>query len=213
MRIVCISDTHGKYKKIKHIPDADVLIHAGDSLGVGGTYNLGILNEWLGTLPHKHKILIAGNHDWCFQNQPEEARATVTNAIYLEDSGISIGGYHFWGSPWTPRFHDMAFNLDRGEPLKTVWQRIPDNIDVLITHGPPAGVRDTVVTPFGEEQVGCVDLRSRLFELRNLKAHVFGHVHEGYGSEVWENMGLRFVNASTCNGRFQPSNLPIVFDL
>lgn len=213
MRIVCISDTHGKYRKIKRIPDGDVLIHAGDSLGAGGTYNLSILNEWLGTLPHEHKILIAGNHDWCFQNHPEKARATVTNAVYLEDSGISIDGFDFWGSPWTPRFHDMAFNLDRGEPLKKVWQQIPDNIDVLITHGPPAGVRDTVATPFGEERVGCVDLRSRLVELRKLKAHVFGHVHEGYGSEVWEDRGLRFVNASICNRWFQPSNPPIVFDL
>ena len=213
MRIVCISDTHGKHMGIEQIPDGDVLIHAGDSLGVGGIYQLGLLNEWLGTLPHKHKILIAGNHDWCFQNRPDEARATVTNAIYLEDSGAFIGGFNFWGSPWTPRFHDWAFNLDRGEQLKMIWQRIPDDTDVLITHGPPAGILDTVPTPTGQEQVGCADLRDRLFELPRLKAHVFGHIHEGYGSKTWQDKNLLFVNGCTCTSWYQPTNPPIVFDL
>lgn len=213
MRIVCISDTHGMHEEIKHIPDGDLLIHGGDSLGIGGIVDLEDFNYWLGTLPHEHKVLIAGNHDWCFQTRSERARAIVTNATYLEDSGITIGGFYFWGSPWTPRFRDWAFNLDRGEPLSKQWQRIPLNTDVLVTHGPPAGIRDTVVTPIGEEHVGCVDLRNRLSELKNLKAHVFGHIHEGYGSEVREDMSLRFVNASTCTGWYEPSNPPIVFDI
>lgn len=213
MRIVCISDTHGMHQKIEHIPDGDLLIHAGDSLRTGGILDLEDLNNWLGVLPHEHKILIAGNHDWCFQTRSEKARATVSNATYLEDSGITIGGFNFWGSPWTPRFHNWAFNLDRGEPLRNQWQRIPGNTDVLITHGPPAGTRDTVVTQMGEGQVGCIDLRNRLIELRKLKAHVFGHIHEGYGTEICENTGLRFVNACTCTGWYQPSNSPIVFDL
>ena len=87
MKIVCISDTHSLHWHIPELPDGDVLIHAGDSLGQGTLDNIEDLNSWLGTLPHRHKIVIAGNHDRAFQDEPEQARELLTNAIYLEDSG------------------------------------------------------------------------------------------------------------------------------
>jgi len=90
MRIVCISDTHSLHRRIPEIPDGDVLIHAGDCLGAGTLDNVEDLNDWLGTLPHRHKIVIAGNHDWVFQEAPKLARDLLTNAVYLEDSGIEI---------------------------------------------------------------------------------------------------------------------------
>ncbi|WP_417514535.1 metallophosphatase domain-containing protein [Marinobacter sp.] len=214
MRIVCISDTHSKHEEINHIPYGDVLIHAGDSLGFGSLSNLEDFDKWLGTLPHPNKILIAGNHDTCFEDNPEEARNLVKNAIYLEDSDVVIDGLKFWGSPWTPEFFDWAFNARRGLQLFDKWQRIPLDTDVLITHGPPAGILDLVVTHRGEAQVGCNDLLRRIFELKNLKAHVFGHIHSGYGTEIRKSdREVRFVNASICTERYQPSNHPIVFDI
>ena len=92
MKLVCISDTHSLHWRIPAIPDGDVLIHAGDCLGQGTLENIEELNEWLGTLPHRRKIVIAGNHDWAFQETPELARQALTNAIYLEDSGVEIEG-------------------------------------------------------------------------------------------------------------------------
>src|SRR5690554_1392960 len=100
MKLVCISDTHSLHHRIPEIPDGDALIHAGDCLGQGTLENIEELNEWLGTLPHRYKIVIAGNHDWAFQETPELARQALTNAIYLEDSGVEIEGIRFWGSPW-----------------------------------------------------------------------------------------------------------------
>ncbi|KPQ28552.1 MAG: putative phosphoesterase [Marinobacter excellens HL-55] len=134
MKLVCISDTHSMHRRIQVIPDGDVLVHAGDSLGQGTLDNIEELNDWLGTLPHRYKIVIAGNHDWAFQETPELAQQALTNAIHLEDSGIEIEGVRFWGSPWTPTFMDWAFMLDRGEPLQRKWQLIPDNVDVLVTY-------------------------------------------------------------------------------
>ena len=208
MKLVCISDTHSLHRHIPEIPDGDVLIHAGDSLGQGTLDNIEELNDWLGSLPHRHKIVIAGNHDWAFQDEPEQARQLLSNAIYLEDSGVEIDGVRFWGSPWTPTFMNWAFMLDRGQPLHDAWALIPGNTDVLITHGPPLGFGDTELA--GGRNVGCEDLLERIDEL-SLQAHVFGHIHEGYG--VYQRRGARLVNASTCTERYEPINPPVVIEL
>jgi len=210
LRLVCISDTHSLHRRIPDIPDGDVLIHAGDCLGAGTLENVEDLNDWLGTLPHRHKIVIAGNHDWVFQEAPALARDALTNAIYLEDSGIVIEGVRFWGSPWTPTFLDWAFMLDRGEALHDRWMQIPEDTDVLITHGPPKGIGDEASMGFRCQNVGCVDLLHRIEQMR-LKAHVFGHIHEGYGEYTLGN--TRLVNASTCTVRYEPTNPAIVLDI
>ena len=143
MRIVCISDTHGMHRQIQ-VPEGDLLIHAGDSLARGTLDDLEDLDEWLGSLPHRHKIVIAGNHDWCFQDDPDDARKLLTNAHYLQDNGLELEGLRFWGSPWTPVFFNWAFNLERGDAIAERWSLIPEKLDVLITHGPPAGILDPV---------------------------------------------------------------------
>lgn len=209
MRLTVISDTHSLHRQIESIPDGDVLIHAGDSLGVGTLEELEDLNDWLGTLPHRHKILIAGNHDWCFQDHPEEARRRVTAAHYLQDSGVTIDGVHFWGTPWTPQFHDWAFNLPRGDALAQRWAQIPEHTDVLIVHGPPHGILDRVNEHFGGGQVGCEALRDRLLA-RPVPLVLFGHIHEHYGQH--RESGSLYVNASTCTDRYRPDNPPVVLE-
>lgn len=210
MRLVCISDTHSMHRRINGIPDGDVLIHAGDCLGAGTLDNVADLNDWLGTLPHTHKLLIAGNHDWAFQEAEQFAVELLSNATYLKDSGIEIEGFRFWGSPWTPTFMDWAFMRDRGASIRKYWHLIPEHTDVLITHGPPMGIKDAVDTGLHLENVGCEELLNRIEQL-TLKAHVFGHIHEGYGCHFQRN--TQFVNASTCNERYEPINPPIVVDI
>lgn len=209
MRLVCISDTHSMHRQIT-VPDGDILIHAGDCLGVGTLEELEDLDNWFSEQPHRHKILIAGNHDWCLQDEPADAEALIRNAIYLRDSGTEIEGVKFWGSPWTPIFFDWAFNLARGEPIAERWAQIPADTDVLITHGPPAGILDQVITATDSLAVGCDDLARELERLR-LKMHVFGHIHESHGQQTLND--CRFVNASTCTGSYKPLNPPIVVDI
>lgn len=205
MRIVCVSDTHGQGLDLA-VPDGDVLVHAGDLTGMGHLAQLAKEAAWLRTLPHRTKVVIAGNHDFGFQHEPREAVALFDGMIYLEDTGATVDGVRFYGSPWQPRFFDWAFNLDRGPAIRARWDLIPAGTDVLVTHGPPAGVLDR--TERGEE-VGCADLLAAVARVRP-RVHVFGHIHEGYGTV--ERDGTTFVNASSCDKRYRPLNAPIVVD-
>lgn len=188
--IVCVSDTHGAHD-ITVVPDGDILLHAGDLTRHGLLDEVDAFDAWLGRLPHPHKVVIAGNHDWCFERTPAEARRRLTNAVYLEDEAVVIGGLKVYGSPWQPRFFDWAFNLDRGPELAAKWALIPADTDVLVTHGPPDGILDLTRRWL---RVGDADLLARVREVRP-KLHVFGHIHEAAG--VYRSGSTLFVNAAT----------------
>lgn len=215
MKICCISDTHSKHRQLD-LPEADVLVHAGDITWRGEISIMEDFTGWLKELPIKHKIVIFGNHELGFQyghkREPAIKLVQDAGATYLEDSGVTIDGVNFWGAPWQPWFHDWEFNLPRGERLAAKWALIPDNTNVLITHGPPFLIRDLAPRGvFDGESVGCKDLLARLQELPELKLHVFGHIHHGYGqSQVGP---CTFVNASTCTEAYSPTNEPIVVEL
>jgi Icc-related predicted phosphoesterase len=205
-RIVIISDTHNQHRSIK-IPDGDLLIHAGDITRRGDLADVYDFNALLGTLPHRHKVVIAGNHDFCFQSDPAAAIGALTNCIYLQDQAVTIDGLQIYGSPWQPWFHDWAFNVPRGRQLQEKWRQIPPGTDILITHGPPLGICDRVLNG---AQVGCADLLAAVEHIRP-QLHIFGHIHESYGTAV--HHGIRFVNASSCNRATVPINPPIVVDM
>jgi hypothetical protein len=158
-------------------------------------------------LPHRHKVVIAGNHDGCLEADPSLAEELFAGCHYLFDSGATIAGLSMWGAPWQPWFLDWAFNLPRGEPLREKWSHIPDGLDVLLTHGPPFGVLDTTVRG---DRVGCEELLVAVDRARP-RIHVFGHIHEGYGVE--RRGATLHVNASTCTVGYEPTNAAIVIDL
>jgi predicted phosphohydrolase len=210
MRVVCVSDTHGRHDSMQ-VPDGDLLLHAGDCSARGTREQIESFDDWLGRLPHPHKVVIAGNHDCAFAQDPS-ARSWITNATYLQDEQLVIGGLRLWGSPWQPRFFDWAFNLDRGEPLRRVWAKIPAGIDILMTHGPPYGILDAT---FRGELVGCEELLEAVGRVRP-KLHVFGHIHEAHGHREhrWDD-GRRtvFANASVCTLTHRPTQPAFVLDL
>lgn len=206
MRIVCLSDTHDLHGDLA-VPDGDLLLHAGDATMSGTPQQIEAFDDWLARQPHRHKVVIAGNHDWGFQRTPARARALLRHATYLEDSLAEVDGLRIWGSPWQPWFYDWAFNLERGPQIAAKWALIPDGIDVLVTHGPPLGILDR--TSRGEA-VGCADLLAAIDRVRP-RLHVFGHIHEAYGR--LERDGCLFVNASNCSERYRPVQPPIVVDL
>lgn len=214
MKIVCLSDTHNAHNEIA-VPDGDLLIHAGDAVTSGTINELQNFIKWFDGLPHKRKVLIAGNHDWAFQLQPDKALELIPPSIvYLQDSWVEIDGFKIYGSPWQPRFFDWAFNLMRGAELAEKWAMIPDDINILITHGPPNGILDEVPRQFGIENTGCEELRKRVDTLAakdHLKLHIFGHIHCGYGKK--EVNGVTFINASNCDEQYTPSQPPIIIEL
>ena len=206
MRIVCLSDTHNLHDRIR-VPEGDLLLHAGDATNRGTEKEVSLFADWLAGLPHRHKVVVAGNHDFLFERQPVLARAHIHGAVYLEDEAVEIEGLRIWGSPWQPEFLDWAFNLPRGAPLREKWDRIPQATDVLVTHGPPYGVLDRVDEG---RQEGCAELLKAVGRVRP-RLHLFGHIHEAYGLEVRD--GTTFVNASICDRACRPVNPPVVVDL
>jgi Icc-related predicted phosphoesterase len=207
-RIVCISDTHLVHEHFAlKVPPGDIVLHAGDATLQGSSFELASFVRWFARLPHQHKILIAGNHDFVFELNPAAGRTLLSSGItYLQDSEVEIHGLRIYGSPWTPYFRNWAFNLPRGSKIRKKWALIPDGIDVLITHGPPAGgggVKDG-------KDLGCADLSDAVARLRP-HVHLFGHVHEGYGISSRDQTVL--INASICDDAYRPLNRPIVVDL
>lgn len=206
IRIVCMSDLHNIPYDF-NVPDGDILIIAGDICEVGSKEEISEFDTFLSFQSHAVKIVVAGNHDFEFQEYtPENARKLLKHGIYLEDSGIDIYAVKFWGSPWQPYFGGWAFNLPRGPRLSSVWEKIPDDTDVLITHSPPYGILDTV----HGQHVGCKDLMKALKRIRP-RLHVFGHIHQSYGRI--DRDGTIYVNAALRNEEYKLVNQPIVVDL
>lgn len=209
MKIVLISDTHNKLYQMK-IPPGDMIIHAGDASGRGTLDELEVFAEQFAALPHRHKIFVAGNHDWGFERNRFLAEGVLLRAggiTYLQDSEVTIEGFRIYGSPWQPRFFDWAFNLDRGPLLRAYWKKIPTDVDILVTHSPPFGTLDS--TQRGDH-VGCEDLADELKRIKP-RLHVFGHVHHTYG--IVEKDGTIYVNACNLNERYSYANEPIVVEL
>jgi Icc-related predicted phosphoesterase len=118
-----------------------------------------------------------------------------------------LEGVHIWGSPVTPWFFDWAFNQHRGAPISKYWKQIPPDTDLLITHGPPAGILDATG---GGHHVGCEELLKSVKHIKP-KVHVFGHIHEAYANVQQD--GTTFINASVVDSNFHLLNAPILCDL
>lgn len=161
-----------------------------------------IFVPWLDSQPADYKIFIAGNHDFVFENLSiaavyRDLGLYSTSIDYLNDSSLTIDGIEFYGSPWTKWFWDWAFNLPKfdldGRHGTEHWARIPETTNVLLTHGPPSNIRDW---NHHGNHCGDYELKQRVFDerLSALKLHVFGHIHEGFGTEVIN--GKTFCNAA-----------------
>lgn len=202
MRIVAVADTHLFHDDLV-VPEGDVFVHAGDLCRGGDLAELRIAAAWIAGLPHRHKVIVAGNHDWAFVREPAAARALFGNAHYLEDAETTIEGLRFYGSPWQPEFCGWAFNLERGPALAAVWAKIPRGIDVLVTHSPPEGFGDRTAATMG---AGCADLRRRIAELEP-QLHMFGHIHQDGG--LWRDGEMTLVNVTTSECRRQATVLDL----
>jgi len=233
VRVVCMSDTHSKTHLMKYeIPFGDIFIHAGDFTSCGEMEEVKDFNKWLGQLPHRFKIVIAGNHELSFdpnfsyQNrenisslgytsdlisqviQQKDNKKYLTNCIYLEDSMTECFGLKIYGSPWQPVYGGWAFNIPRGQHCLDKWNQIPNDIDILVTHSPPLGHGDHCCSGV---RAGCVELLSTVQNRVKPKYHIFGHVHEGYG--ITTDGKIIYINASSCNLQYLPVNHPIIFDI
>lgn len=219
MQVTFISDTHWIIRDFHDrteleelLPGGPILVHAGDVSSRGTEREIRQFLEWFSKLQYRHKILIAGNHDFFFEVADSaavsELLAEYPGITYLNDSGITIEGIKFWGSPITPFFHNWAFNRYPNE-IQTHWDMIPEDTDVLITHGPPKGILD--LAEYDQVHVGCPFLMERV-KLIKPKVHVFGHIHEARGRQ--EVDGTVYINASAVTLKYElRRQLPYVMNI
>jgi Icc-related predicted phosphoesterase len=201
IRIVAMADTH-LYHEGLVVPDGDILVHAGDMLQYGSLEELARAADFLRALPHRTKIIVAGNHEVCLEKQPAEARALLEGFVYLEDEGAVVDGLSFYGSPWQPKFRIWAFGATRGAELASKWAKIPDRVDVLVTHGPPHGFGDRILWRDEQRRVGCADLLARVRTVQP-RCHLFGHIHQDGGT--WTEGPTTFANVTTNEGASPPT--------
>lgn len=215
MRIAAIADLHGH---LPETPPCDVLVIAGDLVpfemvrdpAAQAAWLDGLFRAWLDARPSGHVVGIAGNHDFVFQDEP----GIVPDLpwTYLQDSGCTIDGVRFWGSPWTPWFFDWAFNAPQEDGEAFLEERFapaPDDTDVLIVHGPPAGYGDRTAGAGGRvgstAQLACIDRIAPA-------ACLFGHIHEDRGR--WRRGTTELANVSAVDADREPIADPaVVVDL
>jgi hypothetical protein len=227
MRTTVLSDTHTRHELIplEDLPGGDLLLHAGDIMNSGYNKNdIWDFCHWFQSLKqYENKVFIAGNHDRMFQNHPEDVKEWLDkfgDIIYLQDDDLVLYGdgpngdmpennIRIYGSPWQPEFFSWAFNLPKnGIEIAGKWEGIPDNTDILITHGPAFGTLDTV-TGRPWDNLGCELLTERIERFRP-KIHVCGHIHSGYGYEF--KNGTHFFNAAVLNESYEYTQKPMTFD-
>jgi Icc-related predicted phosphoesterase len=231
MKITFISDTHTymydyNYKELI-LPEGDILCFSGDMMSSG--HNEGeIIHflKWINKQPFKYKIFIAGNHDRIFEDKPLIADELIQKyagegVFYLKNSSIEIDGLTFYGTPHQPYFGGWAFNVPDFEKLIYIYQQIPDNVDVLLTHCPPYGILDqshrpNYHNPSGENHLGSMELKEVLAEktLKKTQPRVvaFGHIH-GDGGKQLQIGDTLYISASLCDEDYDPANYIVSIEL
>lgn len=214
MKMHCISDTHMRHREIK-LPGGDVLIHAGDIMSKSDPAQLLDFLVWLDEQKYITKLFIAGNHDHIFEKNPELVEKILRlfpSITYLQDSGVTIDGIKFYGAPWIPtNFPGKAFSFLRNEHAIATqhWSKIPDDTDVLITHGPVYEKLDKIVHPVRENQtklnLGDPSLGKRIKEI-NPQVHICGHIHSGQGILDEHEETTTYINAASLGEDYQYSN-------
>jgi Icc-related predicted phosphoesterase len=199
-----LSDTHGWHKKCE-CEGGDIILHAGDASSRGTRQEMLNFFDWYGKQKYDHRIFVPGNHDWECEDEPEEMKKACeeNGIILLNDSGVTVKGVKIWGSAVQPTFCDWAFNRDRGPKIQKHWDLIPKDTEVLITHGPPAGILDMTTYASGDprEGVGCDNLLKTMEKL-NVRLHVFGHIHEARG--ITYKKETTYINAAFLDRMYYP---------
>lgn len=211
MKIWHISDTHGGHKHLQVPDDVDMVIHSGDATNFKeqALNHVELMNflSWYSKLRIKHKIYVPGNHDSAIYYSLSENKKLFQDygVDLLVQEGIVKENITIWGSPYTPRFNDWFFTLDR-DKMFLVWDQIED-CDVLVTHGPPNGVLDQALRMAGDDSevvhAGDAELMLAINRVKP-RYHLFGHIHNFYHlknyGEVYDNkIGTTFLNSSMVN--------------
>lgn len=236
MKLICISDTHGRHSELGVLPDGDVLIHCGDFSSHGTPNETHRFLDWFEAQPHQYKILIAGNHDCLMDDQHEMnsvisltsnsesvdinvARSRIRQGVkfkYLQEESIEIEGVRFYGAPYVAESMGTtpwAFGACNDLHADLIWSRVPNNIDILITHGPPYGILDKERLSHGHKpkHIGCDVLLMHVKGRIKPRYHLFGHCHGQQGVHVTDS--TTFMNVTSHGAHNMPLLDPVIINL
>ena len=224
-RIWHFSDSHTFENMLKVPEDIDIAIFSGDCSNpresIENSRQVLAFLTWYRKLPIKYKMFVAGNHDVSIERKLIDDWAFIdNNIIHLWNQEANIEGLKIWGSPYTPSFGEgWAFNKDRSK-IGQIWSTIPDDSDIIVTHGPPKGVLDLSHDRDGKlEFCGDLALKKRIRQI-NPKLACFGHIHstreiDNQGYVKFADHGTIYSNGSiVTNGKFgQINNNGNIFEL
>lgn len=217
MKTLIISDTHNKHKTIKNIDtDTELIIHCGDATNhyspYRNVYEWNSFYSWFVNLPIKYKIYVPGNHDSYLYHNISYVKSMLPENFYILDRKfVTINDITFYGDPYTPNFGSWYF-MDDEIGLKRTYEMLLDvDIDVVITHGPPFGIRD-LAPP--KRHCGSTSLMEFIANTQP-KYHLFGHIHDE--NVIINNNGIsvinntKYINASYVNNEYQPNNKELIY--
>lgn len=191
----CTSDTHGVLAGVSydcfgtHVKEKpDILVFAGDiSPAWLGENAVDYIRRAFFGLARKHPetefVYTPGNHDFFAQQWDKLEKDAPKNIHFLMDSGCTIKGISFYGSPWVPYISgSWVFECYDEDELKVRFSKIPKNLDVLITHSPPRieGHDIDVSTQYRikSRPFGSSALYDAICEKRP-RYSISGHIHSG----------------------------------
>lgn len=223
MKLVFISDTHGKHDQVT-VPECDILFHTGDWTGLGHKHEVEDFAKWLNKQTQcKHIVVIPGNHEEKFEKCLLGSDKDPSSKTWFLDhcprvhllihESLELEGLKIFGSPWTPYFFNWAWNAGRTiteashtfKPfIGDLWKDIPNDTQILLTHGPCAGVLDDALD-YGTgriEHVGCSELSKKMRDLKDLRIHAFGHLHLNGGKIVVDEDKM-YINSAICDDSYR----------
>lgn len=234
VRILCISDTHGEHGSLdpSSFSPCDLVIFAGDLSMFGNPSEVSSFKKWFQSINCPNKLLIAGNLDLTFDTKnldhfkdkilhyvKTDVKLETIKPNFLQNADfiyaehnlveITISNHpiRIFASPYTPEFMDFGFQYKEKEQAKALWDQIPNDIDVLVTHGPPHNICDKSSSGF---HCGCEVLRGAIERVKPALS-VFGHIHEAYGTDVFGD--TLCCNVALVNQSRKIANKPTYVDL
>ena len=224
LRACHISDTHDVNQSLNMLVpnDIDIVFFTGDMTYRGADWELQKLLENFKALKQRVKYIVGtlGNHEKGAEGKEAEWKQKFLDVgvILLDHESVEIEGIKIFGSPYTPWFFDWAFSYrnpefnlsvqDEDSRLgKHVWENIPEDTNIVLTHGPPKFIQDLCRSG----HAGCHALRERIESIPSITHHMFGHIHESYG--ITEINKVTYINSSIMNGKYNFVNKPHLFNL
>lgn len=209
--VAALADLHGF---LPEVPACDLLLLGGDLTPADDhsperqrAWLDGPFRGWLDEAPATEVVGIAGNHDFLFEQAPDLVPGGL-RWTYLQDTAASVAGLRIFGSPWSPWFYDWAFNAPHGDEeeafLRERFSRCPDDADVLLIHGPPAGYGDQTSRGSRVGSTAQLELVDRVCP----QLGIFGHIHEDRGR--WEREGTTLANVAAVDLAYRLRRDPVV---